>query len=116
MYIVLEIFKSMDFPPALHWMSSSDYFVSSYAAQALSGMYETLAGVLAKLVDFQVRALAMEEEGQLIQLGEEFSPSLEWAEEQITTLQQSGQALRDAVAEEQAWRDGILKCGKIPFD
>lgn len=107
-----EILTAIEFGPALHWMSSFNHFVSSYAAEQLSGLYETLADLLGYLVEVQIRALGADEE-YLSELKFFFLENSNWIQEQLALVKQSGQVLSNAVADEKAWRDGVLKASKL---
>lgn len=113
MRVFHDIFEGMNFSSALHWMPDC-HFISSHAADALSGMYETLAHLLGTLIEAQLRVLAAADEEELERLNEALLAYPEWIEDQVSTLQRSGEELRDALAKEESWRDGELKSGKSP--
>jgi hypothetical protein len=111
MSVFQELLQGLDFLPAAHWIPRCP-FVSLYAAQALSKIYEGLAGLVGKLVKFQIRALVATEERELQQIDSELLPYPDLLNERILALQQAYTELKEAVLKEQEWREGAIKKSK----
>ncbi|RYP54782.1 hypothetical protein DL768_000510 [Monosporascus sp. mg162] len=98
----------MNFSSALTWVPACP-FVSSYAAQGLSEMYEILAEFLGRVVEVQARATAATDEEQLQRIDEELFTYPAWIDERLLALQEAGERLCAAASEERRWRDASIK-------
>jgi len=105
--------QAVEFPTAATWIPECP-FVSTYAAQALSEIYELLAGFLAKLISAQLRALAAITREELQEIDEELLTYSEWIEESTAQFQRTSERFREAVLAETNWRNGVIGSGISP--